>query len=179
MNRKTRLAVAAAATLAASATMIPAASADTVIRHERRGDAPRHIDLTRVTVDNGDTRPGSAIVRIRVAGTLREGPNDGDVVTVWFNRDRDPRPDLRLAVLVGWEWELTRVNSWNGSGRWSDCGARVESFRDGHGIKIRIARACLNNRPVKVAIRSRTIDDESLYQDWFRARRTFLPGVRR
>ena len=178
MNRTTRLAVAVAATLAATVAMTPAVSADTVARQERRGDAPRHIDLTRFTIDNGDTKPRWAIIRIRTAGKLRPGPDDGDVVTVWFDRDRDPRPDLRMDVLFGWEWEMWRVNGWNGQVRPADCPHRVKTYRDRHGIKIRIARSCLNNRPVRVAVRSVTIDDGSRYHDWFRGRRTFLPGVR-
>lgn len=176
MRTTTRLAIAAATALAATATMAPAANADTAVRYERRGDAPRHLDLTKVVVDNGDTRPNLAITRVRVAGKLRHGPERGDVVTVWFDRDRDPKPDLRLAVLVGWEYELTRVHRWNGSGRWADCRrVKAATFREDHGIRIRIARKCLNNRPVKVAVRTSTAG----HHDWFRARRTFLHPVRR
>lgn len=176
MHRTTRLAVAAAAALATTVTTTPAATADTVIRHERRGDAPRNVDLTRVVIDNGDTHPDRVIIRVRVAGTLQEGPEGGDVVTVWFNRDSDPAPDLRIASLVGWETEMTRVHRWNGSGRWADCGGgNVVPFRDGHGVKIKLSRNCLNHHPVKVAIRATDVDG----QDWFRGRRNFLPGVRR
>lgn len=179
MRATTRLAVAAATAFAATVTMAPAATADTAVRLEKRGDAPRHIDLTRAVVDNGDTKPKLAIIRVRVKGKLHKGPENGDVVTVWFDRDRDRRPDLRLAILHGWEWELTRVNRWHGSGRWAGC-RRVKAvpFSDGHGVKIRIARKCLNNRPVKVAIRTSSGTGDGKH-DWFRGRRNFLAPVRR
>jgi hypothetical protein len=180
MRRTFRLAIAAATALAATVTMAPAAEADTAIRHERRGDAPRHIDLTKVTIDNGDTQPRLAIIRVRVAGTLRAGPHDGDVISIWLDRDRDPRPDLKLDYLYEWEWEWSRVHRWNGHAGWAECGPiKLAPFREGHGLTFKVARSCLNNHPVRVAVRTATIDDNERVQDWFRGRRTFLAGVRR
>lgn len=171
--RKTKLAIAAAAALAATLSMAPAAQADTAIRTEPRGDAPRHIDLTRVVIDYGDTEPGTAILRVRVAGHLRAGDN----VTVWFNTDpSDAGPELRLSGWVDSEYQLRSVHTWGGPGVEASCELySMGMYRDYRGMNVRIGRDCLDDRPVRAAIRTRSAGDER--QDWFRSRRTWLRGV--
>lgn len=172
--RKTRLAIAAAAAVAATFTMTPAANANTAVRHDARGDAPRHIDLTRAVIDNGETRPKLAIVRIRVRGTLQPGDN----VTVWFNRNRDAGPELRLRGWIDSEYVLNRVHTWNGPGRRASCARYgMKQYAGRHGVRVWINRACLGNRPVRVAIRTQAGGGDEI--DWFHGRRNFLPGVRR
>lgn len=170
--RKIRLVIATVAATAATLTMAPAATADTAVRHDARGDAPRHIDLTRAVIDNGDAKPKLAIMRIRVAGKLRAGDN----VTVWFNRDRDAGPELRLRGYIDSEFVLRKVHTWNGPGRKASCARyALKQFADRHGVRVRINRACLGNRPVRVAIRAQGNGGKI---DWFHGRRNFLPAVR-
>lgn len=174
--RKTRMAVAIAAAAAATFALAPAASANTAERHDRRGDAPRHIDLTRAVIDNGDTDPDLAIIRIRVAGNLR----GGDAVTVWFNRDpSDAGPELRLTGVIDSEFTMRRVHTWNGPGRPARCALyKMKQFADLQGVRVRIDRDCLGNRPVRAAIRVQSGTGDGKV-DWFHGRRTFLKGVKR
>jgi hypothetical protein len=172
--RMMRLVVATAATLAATVTMTPAAQADTVVFADARGDAPRHIDLTTARVDNGDTRPQLVLMRIRIAGRWQLG----DQVSVWFNRDRsNPGPELRLTAYVDSEYVLRRVETWNGPGRRASCERySMKQFANNRGLRVRIARDCLGNRPARVAIRTMS---ENGRVDWFQQRRSFLPAVHR
>lgn len=177
--RKTRIIAAAAAmlaaTMAATVTLTPAAYANIAAHRDARGDAPRHSDLTRVVIDNGDSESDLAILRIRVAGQLRTG----DSVYVWFNRNpSNPGPELRLTGVIDSEYALNRVNTWKGLGHAASCDlVKMKQFADRHGVRVRIDRSCLGNHPVRAAIRvnSGTGDGE---RDWFGGRRTFLPGVR-
>ena len=174
---KTRIAAAAAiaaVTVASTVALTSTAYANTATRDDARGDAPRHIDLTRAVIDNGDTDSDLAILRIRVAGALRTG----DSVYVWFNRNlSNPGPELRLTGVIDSEYAMQRVNSWNGSGDPVSCDLyAMKQFRDRHGVRVRVDRSCLGDRPVRAAIRvnSGTGDDR---RDWFGDRRTFLPAV--
>lgn len=170
--RKLRLVVAASAAAAAVLTMAPAATANTVTRHDARGDAPRHIDLTRAVIDNGDTDSDLAILRIRVRGTLQIGDN----ITVWFNRNSDAGPELRLRGYVDSEYVLRRVHTWNGPGSAAACDRyALKQFANRRGARAVIDRDCLGNRPVRAAIRTQS---DSGRVDWFQGRRNFLPGVR-
>jgi hypothetical protein len=164
--------VLAVAAVAAALTTTPAAHADTVTRHDARGDAPRHIDLTRAVIDNGDTNSDLAIMRIRIRGTLQIGDN----LTVWFNRDpSDAGPELRLRGFVDSEFVLRRVHTWNGPGAAAACDRyAMKQFADRRGMRVLIDRDCLGNRPVRVAIRSQADNGRV---DWFGQRRTFLPAV--
>jgi len=175
--RKTRIVAAAAAMLAATmatVTLTPAAYANTAAHRDARGDAPRHGDLTRAVIDNGDTDSDLAIIRIRVAGRL----HTGDSVYVWFNRNpSNPGPELRLTGIVDSEYALNRVNTWKGLGHVASCDLyTMKQFADRHGVRVRIDRGCLGNRPVRAAIRVNSAVEGD--RDWFGARRTFLPGVR-
>ncbi len=175
---KTRIVAAAAAmaavTMASTVALTPTAYANTATRDDARGDAPRHIDLTRAVIDNGDTDSDLAILRIRVAGALRTG----DSVYVWFNRNTaNPGPELRLTGVIDSEYAMRRVNTWTGAGHAVSCDLyKMKQFGDRHGVRVRIDRSCLGNRPVRAAIRvnSGTGDGQ---RDWFGGRRTFLPAV--
>lgn len=170
---KTATALATAA-VATTLTLTPAVNANTAERGDARGDAPRHIDLTRAVIDNGDSRSDLVKLRIRVAGTLRTG----DSVTVWFNRDpSDPGPELRLKGFINSEYAMRRVHTWAGSGQPVSCDLyKMKQFADRHGVRVRIDRSCLGNLPVRVAIRAGSGAGDSRF-DWFDGRRTFLPGV--
>jgi hypothetical protein len=172
--RKARLAAAAvvtAAAVAAPLTLTPSAQADTVVFADARRDAPRHIDLTRALVDNGDARPLKVLIRIRIRGTWAAG----DHIAVYFNRNRsNPGPELRLSSFVDSEFSLRRVNTWTGNGIPASCGDfAMKQFADNHGVRVRINRSCLDG-PARVAIRTRSDDGQV---DWFQQRRTFLPAV--
>ena len=171
--RTMKLVVAAAATIATTLTMTPAAQADTRVFTDRRGDAPRHIDLTKARVNNGDARPRMVLIRIRIAGRWQ----NGDQITVWFDRNRsNPGPELRLTAHVDSEYLLQRVDRWNGPGRKANCRRyAIKQFANNRGARVRIARACLGG-PARVAIRTKTADGRV---DWFHQRKTFLPTVRR
>jgi hypothetical protein len=164
----------ATAAVATTLTLTPAANANTAERVDARGDAPRHIDLTRAVIDNGDSRSDLVKLRIRVDGTLRTG----DSVTVWFNRDpSNPGPELRLAGFVNSEYAMRRVNTWSGPGRAVSCDLyKMKQFDNLHGVRVRIDRSCLGDHPVRVAIRAGSGAGDSRF-DWFDSRRTFLPGV--
>jgi hypothetical protein len=172
--RKFRLAATTGAAAIAVATIVsmpPAANADTAIFVEPRGDAPRHIDLTRAVIDNGDARPAKVLMRIRVRGTLHLGDN----IAVYFNRNvANPGPELKLSSFVDSEFTLRRVNTWTGNGIPASCGDyAMKQFADNHGVRVRINRSCLDG-PARVAIRTRSDDGQV---DWFGPRRTFLPAV--
>jgi hypothetical protein len=170
MMRSAIVAIAAGATLL---TMAPAAQADTVNAADNRGDAPRKIDLTRARIDNGDTRPRLVLIRLGIAGRWRLG---GDV-TVWFNLDRsNPGPELRFTGVLFSAYALQRVNGWNGTGHETSCDDYdMKQIGHNRAMRVRIKRACLGHRPVRVAVRTRSGDGDT---DWFGHRRTFLPAVR-
>jgi hypothetical protein len=171
--RKIRQAVAVAAAAAATLTLMAPASADRAAFREHRGDAPRHIDLTAALVDNGSADPDLVKMRIRVAGKLRIG----DDVTVWFNRDpSDAGPELRLRGFVDSEFVLRRVHTWNGPGKAASCALySMKQLADNTGVRVRINRSCLGNRPVRAAIRTHA-DGGAI--DWFHGRRTWLTAVK-
>ncbi|MGI8993212.1 MAG: hypothetical protein ACR2FP_02815 [Nocardioidaceae bacterium] len=176
MKLATRLGLTAAATTA-SLLAAPAAIADQRVFLDETGDAPGHIDLTRVKVDNGSSQPRYVKVRL----TLDRKIKPGDGLWVYYDTDRsDAGPEYRLSGVANSEYEFYKVPGWTRAGHPQACDDyRMKQVQhDERQVRTAILRSCLRG-PDRIRMSVRTDDVDGTGMDWAPARRQLLPFVPR
>lgn len=150
---------------------------------------------TKVTVDDGvQQQVGWDIDRVTVTSAVQGGrdgvvrvvtarrPKVGQAYSVWFDLDRDRRPDAFLGAYPESEWFVSRARSWTRTGR--DLGPSGCFDLDGlrRGYRITVDPHCLARpRTFRVAVLGFRYDPgtgEIERRDWAPAARTWSAPVR-
>lgn len=150
---------------------------------------------TRVTVDDGvESGAGWDLRRVEVGSAVRGGrdgvvrlvtarqPRVGQAYSVWFDLDRDARPDAVLTAYVDSEWSVRRARSWSRSGASLDRSGCFDLDGVRRGYRILVDPHCLARpRSFRVAAAGFRHDlrtGEVERRDWAPAPRTWGPRVR-
>jgi hypothetical protein len=117
----------------ANHTSVAALSGDAgerVIFNDANGEATASVDIARVTA----SLVGEHDDRVRLKVAFAQIQKSGDHTAVYFDRNRsNPGPELRLSGIVGSEYWLDRVDSWNEPGR-------SPPTRPADGRRVRVGR---------------------------------------
>jgi hypothetical protein len=153
-----------------------AAGADQRVFLDKTGDAPGHIDITRVRIDNGTTQPRYVKVRL----TMDRKVHPGDGIRIYYDTDRsDAGPEYRLEGVAQSEYWFRKVPGWKGDGHRQRCGDyRMKQVQDDlRKVRTSILRSCLEGPDrVKMSVRTRDLDGAV---DWAPGRRQLFPFVPR
>lgn len=138
------------------------------------GDVSSSVDILRVRVDNGSTRPGQIRVRI-----THDDLVIGDEITAFLDvRRRDPGPEWKVTGLPAAEWALIRVERWADTGTEVTCGpGRMRIDQDTDVTRVVVPWSCLGTSPRKVRVAVRVTRDDPVARDWAAGPRTFLGWV--
>lgn len=108
-------------------------------------------DITEVQVYSGSRQDPSA-----VQVTFARKPRVGDKVTVWYDFDRDKKPEYMTRLVVGKKLKVFRTPHWKVTKR-----KRVSSpdcftlFEGGRGISISVSPTCVNAKRMAVSVTAR------------------------
>lgn len=142
--------------------------------NDRRGDAPRSIDIRKVRVDNSTRHRNKVIVRIKQR-RLRAG----DSVSVYFDTKRKNRgPEFRITAHYASEYSMVRMKTWTKRDKGVTCGYRYRLRMYASGVsRATVHRKCLG-KPGRVRVAVKTSRDGPGH-DWARAKRRWLGRVKR
>lgn len=113
MKLASRFGLAAAAAATTSLLAGSAASADQIIFLDKTGDAPGHIDITRVKVDNGTTQPRYVKVRL----TIDRKIHPGNGIRIYYDTNRsNAGPEYLLEGVAQSEYWFRTVPGWTDDG---------------------------------------------------------------
>lgn len=159
--------------LTAMLTVGGAASADVAV-FDDAGDVTSTVDILRVRVDNGETRPGQIWVRV-----VQDDMVIGDEVTVFLDiRPRDPGPEWKVVGRPAAEWGLMRIERWKSVGKEFPCAAGAMRMNEDTDVtRVILPRKCIDAAPGKVRVAVRVTRDDPAAVDWAKAARTWLPWV--
>lgn len=133
-------------------------------------------DVKRVRLASAVEGEKRAVVRVRFADTHEVGL---DGVDVWFDIDRDKRPDAVLTAYPDSEYYLSEVDGWRDEGdEITDEGCVRARNRDDQFV-IRFNPHCLATpKAFRVAVMGFRYDEEGyVARDWAPARRTLSKRV--
>lgn len=162
--------VAASGGAGASAAELPGYRSST----KDAGDVKHRLDIRRVTVaaDNVGEPAGLTVV-----AKSELGPNDA--ITVWFNLDRDRRPELRLDALAYSNFVVRRADGWGLKGRDVTSRGCLRPSVYGRTVSVEFAPACYAKDPQSFAIAVRMYNDVRGIADWAPGRRTWMGRISR